>query len=252
MNMMIQWSRIILLLVPLAGLSAQSNTAVASGSIGKCAVWDYPYTLYNSSGASQSIGTGITVTVDEDRTIGTVDLSGDGALILAGAQGITFSGSASEIHCRWDLPSVGGTAHFVNNNGYYADNSIGEPYVVYKTGIFFTAPYTGSYRWEMGSGWTASVSGAYLKAAIGIFKVGQDFLRNVFAQNEAGTCGMAVPSSTPLPATWYPNAEGGGAFSLMANDKLKYGASTAYSTTGSCNDTEITFKIGPSLMYYEN
>jgi len=29
--------------------TAQSSTAVASGSIGKCAVWDYPYTMYNSS-----------------------------------------------------------------------------------------------------------------------------------------------------------------------------------------------------------
>ncbi len=231
--------------------SAQSNTAVASGSIGKCSVWGYPYLIYNNSGASQAVGSGITVTVDEDRNIGAVDLSGDGSLSMSGTKAIILSGSGTETACRWDLPSAG-TSHFTNNNNYYALNSIGEPYVVYKTSAFFTAPYTGNYRWVLGSGWTASVSGAYLKASIGIFKPGQDFLRNVFAQNEAGTCGMAVPSSTVLPATWYPNAEGGGSFSLTAGDKLRYGAGTAYNTTGTCNTTEINFTIGIATMYYEN
>lgn len=241
----------LLLLLVSGSAAAQSNTAAASGSIGKCSVWGYPYLIYNNSGASQSVGSGITVMVDEDRNTGAVDLSGNGALVMSGSKGITLSGSGTETACRWDLPSAG-TAYFVNNNNYYAVNSVGEPYVVYKTSAFFTAPYTGNYRWVLGSGWTASVSGAYLKASIGIFKAGQDFLRNVFAQNEAGTCGMAVPSSTALPATWYPNAEGGGSFSLAAGEKLRYGTSTAYNTTGTCNDTGISFTISAATMYYEN
>lgn len=221
---------------------AQSNTAVASGSIGKCAVWNYPYTLYNTSGASQTVGDGVTVTVDQDRNIGAVNLSGAGALSMSGSNGITLSGSGSEINCRWDA-NRSGNYSVVNNSGSTTANSF-----PLNTGTFFTAPYAGQYIWQLGSGWSASLSGAYLNGVVALFKDGTSQSSYVFAQSQSGTCGQASGTTTMAP-TWRSQIS---PISLTANQTLSYRAGTGFSTNSSCNNTTLNFTLGNATMLYDN
>lgn len=241
------------LLALLAGslLSAQGNTAIASGSIGKCAVWDYPYTLYNNSGASQTVNNGITVTVDQNRNIGSVNFSGNGAMDMSGSNGITLSGSGGDLNCRWDLPGYGNHV-ITNNNGNFSINSLGQSAISYDSGAIFAAPYAGNYRWQLGSGWSASMSGSYLNGSLGVRRETKDYYGTVFSQNEAGSCGLSNPSSTTQAATWFPNTYGGGPLVLTAGQNIYYSAATTYRSSGGCTSTQLNFTIGTATLYFEN
>ncbi|MCD9855156.1 hypothetical protein LUD75_10580 [Epilithonimonas sp. JDS] len=214
---------------------AQSNTAVESGSIGKCFVWDYPYTIYNNSGASQTVGDGITVTVDENRNIGSVNLSGTGALDLSGANGITMSGSGTEITCRWDLESRG--SHTLVNSS--------TPLVL---GTVFTTPQAGNYMWiRKNSEWSATVSGAYLLGEITVKSVKGRQLQT-FEQDQPGRCGTAPGGSGSIPPKWNNIYFG----SMAAGDSIFYVANVASSTDPACNDTTLSFTAGGAYMLYDN
>ncbi len=241
------------LLIVLAGslVEAQSNTAVASGSIGKCSVWDYPYTLYNNSGATQTVNDGITVTVDQNRNIGAMNLSGSGTLVMSGSSGITLSGSGGDTSCRWDIPGYGSHS-ITNNGGVFSNNSLGQSNISYDSGAVFTAPYAGNYRWAQGSGWSASISGSYLNGALGVRREGKDYFGTVFSQDQAGTCGFAGSSSTAQAPTWFPNTYGGGPLVLTAGQRIYYSASTAYRSSGGCTATQMNFTIGTASLFYEN
>lgn len=213
---------------------AQSNTAVASGSIGKCAVWNYPYTLYNTSGASQTVGDGVTVTVDQDRNIGAVNLSGAGALSMSGSNGITLSGSGSEINCRWD----------VNRNESY---TIVNDNTRRSYGPVFTLPYTGAYSWHMGTGWAASVSGAYLGGFITLRPADMSDGVTIYGRNQAGSCGMIMNPEIPetWKSTWAINAR-------PAGTNIYYTAWSGWSNNPSCSSTTLNFTLGNAQIYYEN
>lgn len=223
----------------------QSNTAVASGSIGKCAVWNYPYTLYNNAGASQTVNDGVTVTVDQDRSIGAINLSGSGAMDLSASNGITLSGSGGEINCRWELGNYGSHT-IVNNNGTFTTNSKGQPTISFATASFFTAPYAGVYRWTIGAGWGASMSGAKLNGGIGIQKQGYDYFGNIFYQNQSGSCAVTGTIQGP---TWSSPLT---PITLTAGQNLNYAANTAFTSGSSCNDTTLNFTIGTATLFYEN
>ena len=66
---MINISNIILIYTLLVSMLAgtQTNTAVSSDIIGKCALWNYPYMLYKISGATQNLNKGMTFTVDQTK-----------------------------------------------------------------------------------------------------------------------------------------------------------------------------------------
>ncbi|MCD9855157.1 hypothetical protein LUD75_10585 [Epilithonimonas sp. JDS] len=226
--------------------AAQVNTATTNGSIGKCEVWDFPYTLYNNAGASQTVNDGITVTVDQNRNIGAVNLSGTGGMDFSGASGITMSGSGTEINCRWDIPEFGHQV-VVNNNDIATLNSSGNPFVSYDSGTFFTAPYPGSYRWRMVSGWSAYMIGAYHSGGFGVRKQGSDTYDPIYFKNTYGSCGLA--GGTYVVTTWtYPV----GPLSLGAGQGLSYAASTVYVAGSSCNNSLLDFVIGAAAIVYEN
>lgn len=226
----------------------QSNTATTSGSIGKCAVWDYPYTLYNNASASQTVKNGVTVTVDQDRNIGAVNFTGSGALNLSGTNGITLSGSGADTTCRWDIGGFS-THILLNNNGIFTNNSKGEPSISYDSGAFFTAPYAGTYRWSLGTGWTANAYGSYKNGSLGVRKQGDDYFDKLFFQNEAGTCGQ-YPGTTAYPGTWFPSLSGN--LNLTSGQSISYAGNTVYQTGSSCQVTQFYFVVGTATMFYEN
>lgn len=225
-----------------SGLCAygQANTAVASGSIGKCAVWDHPYTLYNNAGASQTVSNDVTVTVDQNRNIGALNFDGTGAMNMAGTYGITLSGSGSEIQCRWDIPGYGD--HIVVNNTGVAAN---DPLLI---ATFFTAPYTGKFVWRNhGSTWSAAMSGAYLKGNIALSNSSGAGL-SIFSQDEPGTCGTVPGGTGTAPVKW----TGAVLTNMVAGGTLSYRAGTAYNTDPGCADTKMTYTIGTAFVTYEN
>lgn len=221
-------------------LQGQSNTAVSSGSIGKCGVWGYPYTLYNRSAATQNVGDGITVSVDQNRTIGAVVLSGSGALSLTGSNGITMSGASAEITCRWDIDRS--DSHTVVNND-------GNPDITnhfQNWGTFFTAPYMGDYIWLRSSGWAASMSGGILNGGVRVVKNNtKSSSYSIFFQNENGSC-PAV--GTVMAATWDDYL----IFSMNPGDTFQYGGSTRYSNSPSCPSSVLNVTLGNAVIAYDN
>ena len=239
---------ILIALTSSLGSQAQSNAAVTSGSIGKCAVWDYPSTLYNNGSATQSVNSGVTVTVDQNRNIGILVLNGSGAMDLSGANGITMSGSGGEITCRWNITS-GGSYRVTNNEGVFSNNSRGESSISLDNGVFFTAPYAGAYRWVKGSGWGALMSGSFLSGSFGIRIQGNDYYEPVYYENQAhplGTCGN--PAGAQSGPVWTNSRM----VTMGAGQKLSYAASTTYRLTGACADTKLDFDQGNSTLFYEN
>lgn len=230
----------LLLIMGSTEFRAQSNTAVTSGSIGKCAVWNYPYTLYNNSGASMNIDSGINITVDQNRNMGAVNLSGSGAMDMSGANGITLSGSAAEINCRWDI-SGGGSYTIVNNDGI---NTSANPRNI---GTFFTAPYTGDYFWVKGTGWSASLSGSYRNGSVTLRKDATGSEATVFYQNQAGSCGLLGGSDTP--AFWNDSF---GLLPLTAGGTLSYTIGTGYTNRSDCNNATLNVTKGTAMMVFEN
>lgn len=226
---------------------AQSNTATTSGSVGKCAVWGYPYTLYNNSGATQTVSSGVTVTVDQNRNAGAIVLSGSGAMDMSGANGITMSGSGSEINCKWDIPAAGSHT-VVNNNGVFSTTSLGDTTISLSTPVIFTAPYNGKYTWIQGTGWSASMSGSAIRnGGFGLHKSGNDVYGNIYFQNTAGTCG--TPPTAPQGPTWFPTIDVG---TMVVGRQLNYAASTAWTNGSTCNDTTLNFTLGNSTILFEN
>ncbi|WP_294317791.1 hypothetical protein [uncultured Chryseobacterium sp.] len=226
--------------------NAQTNTNVAtsSGNIGKCAVWGYPYTLYNSSGAYQGISNGVTVTVDQNRNIGGVVLAGTGALNFSGSNGITFSGSGTEITCRWDINSSGSYSVVNNNNNSTANSPV-------NLGVFFTAPYSGDYGWirdtTSSSAWSASVSGAYLNGNITVMRDSDNAGSSLFYQDQPGNCG-SLPGTTNTAALWNNSF----LISMTAGTTLSYRAGTAYQNTPGCNNTTMNFTLGKANVVFIN
>lgn len=232
---------LIVLFLGLAGTGfGQTNTAVTSGSIGKCAVWSYPYTLYNSSGASQTVNNGVTVTVDQNRNIGAVNLTGTGAMDMSGTNGITLSGSGSEINCRWDIGG-GGSYAITNNDGM---NTTANPRNI---GTFFTAPYTGDYFWVKGAGWSASLSGSYLNGSVTLRKDATGSEATVFYQNQAGSCGLLGGSDTP--AFWNNSF---GLIPLSAGNTMSYMIGTGYTSSPACANSRLDVTKGSAYMVFEN
>ncbi len=221
------------------GVRAQSNTAVSSGSIGKCAVWNYPAILYNNSGASQTVSDGITVTVDQNRNIGAVVLSGSGTLVMSGSNGITLSGNGGDINCRWDIGSYG--SHTVINNNGDTSGNYSENY-----GVFFTAPYSGTYYWLKGNGtWGANMSGAFLNGGFGIVKSsGPD--ERIFYQSESGTCGLTGVASPPI---WKDVSK---PIPLGSGQTMSYGAGTVYDSRPACNNSTLNLSIGNAVVIFDN
>ena len=106
---------ILLFLVLSVGTCGQSNTAVISGNIGKCGVWDYPYTLYNTAAASQTVNNGVQVTVDQDRNIGAINLThmtAGGTLSYATETGYTNDPACSNTQMTYTI----GTAYVTYEN----------------------------------------------------------------------------------------------------------------------------------------
>lgn len=232
---------LIILFFGLSGTGfGQTNTAITSGSIGKCKVWDYPYTLYNNATASQTVNNGVTVTVDQDRSIGAVNFNGTGGMEMSGANGITLSGSGGEINCRWDIPAYGD--HTIVNNTGVATN---DPLLLATA---FTAPYAGKFVWRNnGSTWNAGMSGAYLNGNIALSNSsGAGF--SIFSQDEPGTCGTAPGGTGTKPVKW----TGAILVNLVVGGTLSYRAGTGYSTDPGCADTEMTCTIGTAFVTYEN
>lgn len=225
------------LLLTIAGgfSNAQSNTAVSSGAIGKCAVWNYPYTLYNNSGATQTVNDGVSVTVDQNRNIGAVNLAGSGALVMSGTQGITLSGSGGEIHCRWDIP-------------YSRPGQINstDPASVRFSDPVFQAPYSSSYRWVRGSGWSASVTGSFLNGSLNAVVNGNTAWQRFYFRNEAGSCGLL--NAPAVPATWTDVLQ----IPMNSGDLLSYSAVVAYSTGTTCNTSSMTYTLGNAILLLEN
>ena len=213
----------------------QSNTAVASGSIGKCAVWNYPYTLYNNAGASQTVNDGVTVTVDQDRSIGAINLAGSGAMDLSGANGITMSGFGGDINCRWEIP--------YSQAGMISGS---DPVSVYFSSPVFTAPYSSSYRWFRGSGWSASIAGSFLTGSLNTVVNSNSAWQRFYFRNEAGSCGLLYYPA--VPATWKDALQ----ISLNSGDTLSYVATVAYSTSSSCNTTSMSYTLGNATLLLEN
>jgi hypothetical protein len=234
------FSALILMMTVNIKVLSQTNTAGASGSIGKCGVWGYPYTLYNTGSASQIINNGVTVTVDQDRNIGAVNLSGSGALSMSGTNGITLSGSGTQINCRWDI-SGGGSFTMVNNDNV-AGSSPGR-----NLGAFFTAPYTGNYYWFRDAGWSASVTGAYLNAGIRIRNDSNGLDASFFYQNQAGSCGTV--GSGGQPPEW---SDGYGPISMSAGNTLSYTIGTVYTNNPSCNNTTLQLSRGSAVVVLDN
>lgn len=230
------------LLFCICTLPAQ-NTAVNSGSIGKCSVWDYPVTLYNNSLFTHYINSGITVTVDENRYSGAMVLGNGSALNLSGSNGVSFTGSGTDFRCRWE----------VNRTGNYSiTNNQGDPdtfSMPLNMGWFFTAPYTGTYRYLLGSGWSASMSGAYQNGGIMIRRASDtayiDYYR-FYSQNTAGTCGLAIAPA--VPATFNSSAIGIG---MAAGQHLFYAAGTAWNTSP-CNTSTLNLTMGNAIILYDN
>lgn len=235
-----QLPAVILLITGSMALQAQGNTASVSGNIGKCEVWGYPYTLYNSSGASQTVNNGITVTVDQNRNIGAVNLTGSGAMNLSGTNGITLSGSGGEINCRWDIAG-GGSYTMVNNDGNSDTN------VDRNIGTFFTAPYNGNYGWVRDSGWAASLSGAYLNGSVNIASNAGGPGSSFYYRNQAGSCGLLAP---PAQAeTWYDSF---GPIPLTAGTGISYTIGTGYSNGSGCTNTTLNVTRGSAIVVYMN
>lgn len=219
---------------------SQTNTASVSGSIGKCQVWGYPYTLYNTAGASQIVNDGITVTVDQDRNIGAVNLAGSGAMSLSGANGITLSGSGGEINCRWDIPA-GGSYTIVNNDGN-PNTAIDR-----NIGTFFTAPYNGNYGWIRNTGWSASLSGAFLNGSINLRRNSDGTSSSIYYRNEAGSCGLLAP---PAQAENWDNTLG--PIPLTAGVGISYTIGTGYADSSGCTNTTLNATRGSAIVVYMN
>ena len=238
------WKKTGILLALMTGLCAygQTNTASVSGNIGKCEVWGYPYTLYNTAGASQTVNDGITVTVDQNRNIGAVNLTGSGAMNLSGANGITLSGAGGEINCRWDI-AAGGSYTIVNNDGNPDTN------VDRNIGNFFTAPYNGNYGWVRGTGWTASLSGANLNGSINLRRSsdGVPVASSIYYRNEAGSCGLLAP---PSQGEIWRNSFG--SISLAAGNSLFYSIGTGYDNAPGCTNTTLNATRGSAIVVYMN
>ncbi len=218
---------------------SQTNTAVASGSIGKCAVWDYPYTLYNSAGASQTVSPGVTVTVDQDRSIGAVNLSGSGALALSGANGITLSGAGSETTCRWDIP-LSKTA-----NVYYGPNG-GTVYELTSAG--FSAPFTGNFIWVRSTGWSTAHSGTYSVGQLRLFNFTSNQSYPLYSRNEAGSCPAYQDPDWPVgPATWSDPVY----LSMTAGNSLYYLARIPNTATA-CRGARMDYTLGNAFLLYNN
>jgi len=220
-------------------LYGQTNTAGASGNIGKCRVWGFPFTLYNNASATKTINSGVTVTVNEDKNSGTINLNGTGALDLSGSQGITFSGSGTEINCRWDATVNSGNFTMINNDGY--QNTDQFRYIT----SFFTAPYSGNYILIRGTGWSASVSSNYPNGGIRVAKNSSTHLAQIFYQSQAGTCNLP---NTNAPPAWYNfNVLSG----LNAGDTLQYAIGTGWTNNPSCYPT-MNVTLGAAQIAYDN
>lgn len=231
---------LIILFFGLAGTGfGQTNTAITSGSIGKCKVWNYPYTLYNTSTASQTVNNGVTVTVDQDRNIGAVNLIGSGAMDMSGSNGITLSGSGAQITCRWDISRTDSHT-LVNNNG----NSSAAYFQ--NWGTFFTAPYSGNYLWLRGSGWSASMSGPVLNGTIKIFKNNDGLVyKNIFYQNQSNTC----TASAEDPPSWENSI---GPITMNPGETLQYGSRTQYNEIPACTGATLSATAGNATLMYDN
>lgn len=225
-----------------AAFHTQGNTAVASGSIGKCSVWGHPYTLYNTAASSEAVSSGVTVTVDQNRNIGSVTLNGSGALNFSGTNGITLSGSGSEINCRWDITRTDSHT-LVNNDSQDTD-------VHYQDwGNFMAVPYTGNYRWQRGSGWSASMppSSSYYTGVV-LLMIDNNitdhaYQKKIFVQDQDNICSGGTSGISP---TWYDNAD----LTLNAGQHLGYGAQTSYSNF--CIKTQLNATCGNAVLYYDN
>lgn len=230
-----------ILLVLAATLAGQSNTAVTSGSIGKCSVWGHPYTLYNSTAGSMNVGAGISITVDQNRSIAAVNLSGTGVMDLSGANGITLSGSSGDMHCRWDINRT--DAHtLINNDG----QRLADHYQDW--GTFFTAPYSGTYRWQRNTGWQANMppSSSLYTAGIFLFRNGNFYgtRQNIFLVDQGNICG----GSGGFPNTWTDTFT----WSLSAGNILGYAAQTAWGSGAPCNETQLNAVCGNATLFFDN
>lgn len=235
--------RNILLLLISTGpcIYGQANTAVTSGSIGKCAVWNYPNILYNSTAGSMNINSGISITVDQNRNIGAVNLAGNGTLDLSGANGITLSGSSGDINCRWEINK--NEYHNVTNNDGNSDIAN----YFRNFGTFFTAPYGGNYIWLRGSGWSASMSGGGVRnGSIRVIKNNtKSTSYTTFYQNESGDC---PASGTITGPTWGDYI----VFALTPGNTLQYGGSTKYTNDPSCPPPILEVNLGNAVLLYDN
>lgn len=228
-----------------ATAAAQSNnTAITSGSIGKCAVWGHPYTLYNTVAASQTVSNGVTVTVDQNRNIGAVNLAGTGAMNLSGANGITLSGTGGEINCRWNIYRT--DSHSLLNNDEQSTFTHYQDW-----GNFMTVPYTGTYRWQRTTGWAASLpsSSSYYGGSV-MLVINNDFTnsahrKTIFLVDQDNICSTG---GTQIPSTWYDNYT----LSLSSGQLLGYGAQTNYTNFTGCNQSRLNATCGNAVLYFDN
>lgn len=223
-------------------LQAQ-NTAVTSGSIGKCAVWGHPVTLFNNSTFTHYLNSGITVTVDEDRHSSAVVLGTGSTLDLSGSNGISFTGSGTDLRCKWQVNGTGSYS-ITNNQGNPDGFSL-----PLNTGVFFTAPYAGSYRYQLGTGWSAAMSGAYLNGGLFIRRSTAtayiDYTR-FYTQNEAGSCGLAT---TPVQPGAFNSSSI--VIGMGAGQRLSYAAGTVWNTSP-CNTSTLNFTVGNAVILFDN
>jgi hypothetical protein len=211
--------------------TAQSNTAITSGNIGQCRVWDYPYTLYNNNTASKTINDGVTVNVNEDKNSGPIILSGSAALTFSGSNGISLDTSSTDTNCKWDI----GTGNNSPFTGWYI-------------------PYVGNYKWSRGSGWNVVFDNSRKqRATVDLaFSLSSTTYR-IFTRDEDTSNACHYFPNSGTPATWTDTVS----FSTGASDvgqQLTYSFSvhtTTYQIDIGCQSV-ATLTRGNSQIIYDN